>query len=503
MLKKIIGTLIVLTYLAIPITSFAQEADKPAANEIKAQITAEDYLEVDKKGLFDASDSQLLPDENTPVIYKWNFNDGSPQKLGKEVLHTFTSTGEKQVALTIQQNSIIKDVQQNIFIYNKKALLITDKTDKEELKNIVNQAAINGTWLQVVSALNEESAFLTEEALVNNIAKETEFIKDVDMILFYTKSNIGLQAFSNFWQKVAPKEVYDIKNKILIKLTDSGLATSARLTEQSFNVIEPQFILVTNPFAFKAIFESKNISNLFDSLGQNLVEYKIVDERSKRPGYFIMSKLITSFVTKGLAPNTLYLILALPFITFIIAFSRQVIGISTFGVYAPTMLALAFMILGVTFGLSVLVIVVLISYLLRLIFQKVNLLYIPKVALLLSLISLSFLLIIWVIVFTETNVSIALAIFPMLVMSTISEKFISTQSEEGIKSAVFASLETTIVALIAYYFVTWTFIADSLMSTPEILLLPLLGNIILGKFTGLRLSEYFRFRGLLRGDTEE
>lgn len=161
------------------------------------------------------------------------------------------------------------------------------------------------------------------------------------------------------------------------------------------------------------------------------------------------------------------------------------------------------MVMGIGFGLSVLVIVVLVSYLLRTLFEKTHILYIPKVALLISLTSISFLAIIWVLLATESNISIALAIFPMLVMSTMSEKFISTQSEEGTQTAFAATLETIAVAIAGYYLVTWSSFSNTITSMPELIIIPILGTLILGKFSGLRLTEYFRFRSIVSSDSEE
>ncbi len=161
------------------------------------------------------------------------------------------------------------------------------------------------------------------------------------------------------------------------------------------------------------------------------------------------------------------------------------------------------MVMGIGFGLSVLVIVVLVSYLLRTLFERTNILYIPKVALLISLTSISFLFIIWVLLATDSNISIALAIFPMLVMSTLSEKFISTQSEEGIKTAFTATFETIAVAVAIYYIVSWSSFSNTIISMPELILIPIIGTLMLGKFSGLRLTEYFRFRSIVTNDSEE
>ena len=81
-------------------------------------------------------------------------------------------------------------------------------------------------------------------------------------------------------------------------------------------------------------------------------------------------------------------------------------------------------------------------------------------------------------------------------MTTLSEKFMEAKSETGMKSAVLGVLETLLVVMVLYYFMIWSFFDNLLISWPEIVIFPILLTLLLGKFTGLRISEYIRFRSL-------
>lgn len=483
--------------------------------ELLPVITAEDFVAIGKKSLFDAVDSELLP-EIEEVSYIWNFGDGSPEQIGKEIVHDFQETGSYVITLKIKQGETEKQTQKNLFVYDKKAVLITDSAflqNENELSvnsnrgqsnlAIANQAARQGVWLSIIAVEDEDTAFLAEEKIVQDITQKADLVKEADFLIFYTKSSLGLQGFARYWQNLAEEEQFDLKEKLLIKISDESLDISAQLTQQSFNVIKPNFILVTRKEAINPIFELQDERKILPTLDSRAVGYKIVDERSERSKMFLLSTIITGFIAQGIPSNTIYLILAFPFAAFFVAFARQFIGLSTFGVYTPLMLTTSFLILGVNFGLGILLLVIAMSYALRKIFNKVELLYIPRVSLMFSFISLSFLVAIWFILKFSPSVSITLAIFPMLVMSTVSEKFVSAQSEEGIAKALFSAIETIVIAVFSYYFLIWTTFADLLMSMPELILLPLVGSFLLGKFSGLRLTEYFRFRMLFRENIEE
>jgi hypothetical protein len=217
----------------------------------------------------------------------------------------------------------------------------------------------------------------------------------------------------------------------------------------------------------------------------------------------VLSRLVTFFIEKGVSADSVYLILVIPFLTFIVIFFRHVIGVSTFGVYTPVIIAVAFFIIGPLIGVLSFFFAVVTSYVVKYIFDKFDLLYLPKVALNLSFIALSFLILMFAVVWFGNSASLSLAVFPMLVMSTLSEKFMAAKLEEGLHNAVVGVIQTFGVIIISYYVMRWTDFNNLLVSWPEIILLPLLGTLLLGKFSGLRISEYFRFRSLFSDHTEE
>ena len=83
-------------------------------------------------------------------------------------------------------------------------------------------------------------------------------------------------------------------------------------------------------------------------------------------------------------------------------------------------------------------------------------------------------------------------------MITLVEKFIAVQIEKGNKTAVILSLETLFISVIGYYIASWPLLIGALIRFPWICLLTIPINIFLGKWTGLRLSEYFRFRQIIK-----
>jgi hypothetical protein len=211
-----------------------------------------------------------------------------------------------------------------------------------------------------------------------------------------------------------------------------------------------------------------------------------------------VSPIINFFVSEGVPRETVELLLMLPIIATFIAFLRQVVGIKAFGIYTPSIVIFAFLATGIKYGIAIFVSIIIVGMLVRFLLKKLRILYLPRVAITVTIVALA---ILGVLVFGGSQQRTGLAavsIFPLLIMITIVEKFVSAQIEKGNKTAMILAVETLIISLAGYYLVKWPFLLKAIGAYPWIILITIPFNILLGKWTGLRLSEYFRFREILR-----
>jgi hypothetical protein len=211
--------------------------------------------------------------------------------------------------------------------------------------------------------------------------------------------------------------------------------------------------------------------------------------------------LVNFIVAQGVPIQTVFLLLMLPIIATLVAFFRQVIGIKAFGIYTPSIITFALIAFdpnGIKYGIAIFVSVILVGMVSRLILKNFRLLYLPRVAITLSIVSLAILGIL-VLGGSQQRTGLAsISIFPLLIMITLSEKFVATQIEKGSRIAFILAIETLIISVIGYYLVSWKALEALLLNYPWIVLLTFIINFSLGKWTGLRLTEYFRFRKILR-----
>lgn len=211
-----------------------------------------------------------------------------------------------------------------------------------------------------------------------------------------------------------------------------------------------------------------------------------------------MSEIIKLIISQGVDIETAYLILALPFIATLIAIFRQIIGVKSFGIYTPLVLTFAFWATDIKYGLAIFIVIFLTGTVVRYTLKNFRLLYLPRMAIVLTAISLSMLSLLVIGGYLRKTGLASTSILPILIMITLIEKFISAQVEKGLRTATVLSIETLAISIVGYYFIAWDVFRSMVLDHPEYILFLFIVNIFLGRWTGLRLSEYLRFKGVIK-----
>lgn len=218
--------------------------------------------------------------------------------------------------------------------------------------------------------------------------------------------------------------------------------------------------------------------------------------------------IINYILTEGVPFNTLYFLLIFPVITTLVVILRQFIGLQAFGIYTPAIITAVFLAMGsnnvwdIRYPIAVYVAVLVIGMLMRYALRHFRLLYLPRVGLTVTIVSFSVLAILTVAASFDRLGFATASFFPLLILITLVEKFVAIQIEKGTRTGIIIALETLIIAIIGFLLLSpGTFIGQYIISLlvihPYIVLLIIPINIALGKWTGLRVAEYLRFRDVL------
>ncbi len=219
------------------------------------------------------------------------------------------------------------------------------------------------------------------------------------------------------------------------------------------------------------------------------------------------SPFVEFAVSQGVPLGTVTLILMLPIVVMIIAFFRQVVGIKAFGIYTPALIIFAFLAIkaesgsfwgGIRYGTAIFGTVIAVGTITRILLRQFRLLYLPRVAIVISIVSLSTLLMLIFGGMTQRTGLASVSIFPILIMITLVEKFVAVQIDKGKKTAIYLSIETLFISMIGYSIASWSLLIVYLQEYPWLVFVAIFINVLLGKWTGLRLSEFIRFKKIIK-----
>lgn len=203
-------------------------------------------------------------------------------------------------------------------------------------------------------------------------------------------------------------------------------------------------------------------------------------------------------VGKGVPVNTLVLVLLFPLVASLIATSRHIIGLRGFGVYIPAVLSVALISTGIIEGIIIFLTIVITASIAKRLIIPLKLSYLPRTALLLWMISLGILVTLFISPSINMVTLMTVNIFPILILVLLAENFLDAQSRTKQQEAIALTVETIVLSVVGGLILKWESMQQLALLEPELLIVGILGlNVIIGKFSGLRLSERLRFRSIM------
>lgn len=208
---------------------------------------------------------------------------------------------------------------------------------------------------------------------------------------------------------------------------------------------------------------------------------------------------IRETVKKGVPANTIVLLLLFPLVAAIIAASRHIVGIRGFGIFLPAVLSVVFVATGIIEGLILFITIIFVATGGRMLLRKMKLQYLPRVAFVLWFVSLGVLAVLFFAPALNLTTLITLSIFPILILILLAEDFFSIQIGMSMKQAIRITFETLVIALICSSVLKMEFLQKFVLLNPELVVLGIaLLDIFMGRYTGLRLLEYKKFKEIIK-----
>jgi hypothetical protein len=192
--------------------------------------------------------------------------------------------------------------------------------------------------------------------------------------------------------------------------------------------------------------------------------------------------------------RTFRILILVPIGALMICLLRNIIGFPTFGIFLPVLIALAFRNTGLAYGLGIFWGVVLIGYVVRRWIEKLRLLLVPRLSVILTLV------IVCITVFALLGNKLglrefmAVGLLPFVILTMTIERFFVIIEEAGVREGLWTAAGSAGVAVVTYGILEIEPFQLTFFVYPELLLAVTAVQVLLGRYTGYRLLELFRFR---------
>lgn len=489
----------------ILLAPYALLAQSPAQDPLSVIITGPDDIAVGRTLILDASSTTGLGENTT---FTW-YQDDSNQPISRsiEAVYTPETAGESTFRLVvtteIDGEEVEAEMEHRVVFFNRKIVVIADDTvEEEKLAQHARVAEEANIYLRILQPHTQTVPLTMEETLSNLISEESDVFAGADTTIVWTEGIVGLQALMKAMEQ-KPDALPLLRNQSIILISSRSLKTLSRTAQGPFSVLDPERIILTRKEGINPLFATANVADFITQLDERDIDMLLIDAETTalRPWNFL-SSLVNYMLTHGVSSQVIILLLSLPLIATIIAFLKQVIGMTAFGLFTPSIIALSFLSLGWEVGVFFLIFILITGYATRAFMRNWNVLYIPKVAIIITVVSITLMILLGI----SSAIDITYnreTVFILLIMSTLAEGFLNLKKEEGWASAVISVGETIVGAMLCVFIVQWPTLQSILLAYPELILSTFLVNIFLGRWTGLRLVEYFRFREVFRHLQEE
>lgn len=202
----------------------------------------------------------------------------------------------------------------------------------------------------------------------------------------------------------------------------------------------------------------------------------------------------------GLTPKATSLFLLFPLCTLLITFLRNVVGIKTFGIFMPMLVAAACYSTGLALGLLGFLTVLIMAFVFHTLLDRLHILKVARLAATITIITVLFITGLYFIDIKHNVEFGMLTLFPVVIISFVAERLHQLSAENNWPDLLKISTGTIVTIVACYGIFNSILLQGTFALYPELLLLVLSIQMYIGSWSGIRLSEIIRFKDLILMD---
>ncbi|MGR8947683.1 MAG: inactive transglutaminase family protein [Gammaproteobacteria bacterium] len=239
--------------------------------------------------------------------------------------------------------------------------------------------------------------------------------------------------------------------------------------------------------------KNEKISFAISSYIQPLAE--IAKERADAKGSWLRHTMLFDLPVG--TQNVYRTLLMIPLGALIVSLMRTVIGVPTLGTFMPILIAIAFRETDLFWGIFLFTLISGLGLIFRFYLERLQLLLVPRLCAVLIVVVLMML----AISLFSANFGLArgfsIALFPIVILTMVIEHMSIVWEVSGAIATFKEALGSLVVAILGYLAMVNEYLSHLIFLFPEVLLVVLALSILIGRYTGYRVTELFRFKDIL------
>jgi len=191
-------------------------------------------------------------------------------------------------------------------------------------------------------------------------------------------------------------------------------------------------------------------------------------------------------------------LLVIPLGILLLVVLRNIVGVKTFGTFMPVLIALAFRQTGLVWGAIFFTIIVAIGLAIRFYLERLKLLLVPRLAAVVIVVVLTIAVLTVLSYRLGFERGLSVGLFPIVILTMTIERMTVVWEERGVGEALQQALGSFAVGTLCYLVMNLRIVEHLFFVFPELLLIVLGITLLLGRYSGYRLTELRRFRVLAK-----
>ena len=185
--------------------------------------------------------------------------------------------------------------------------------------------------------------------------------------------------------------------------------------------------------------------------------------------------------------------LTIPLGALLIVVLRNIVGLRTFGTFAPILIAIAFHETQLVNGVLLFTAIIMVALLVRFYLERLQLLLVPRLAVVVTVVLLLMLLLDVVGYRLRWHVGLSASLLPIVILAMVVERMSLVWEELGGRDAIMQAAGSLVAAILSYLLTSRPTIEYLFLAFPELVLVVLAVLLLLGRYSGYRFTELRRF----------